>query len=381
MYLITGLGLGGAERQVRLLARELTARGWEVMVVSMLPLEREESDLIDLGVRVVSLNMRAGVPSPRAFLAFSRLLRRWRPQALHAQLVHANLMARFARLFVRAPVVVTSATSVHEGPAWRYLAYRATKGLADVSAAVSTAVANELVRRGAVAPGRILVVPNGIVTKDHRRDQVARRRIRAELSLADRFVWLAAGRLVPAKDYPSMLAAFKRVELANPASALLIAGEGPLEGELRDLVERLGLPAAVQLLGRRDDVTDLMSAADGYVMSSAWEGLPMALLEAAAASLPTVATEVAGNGEVVVHGESGILVPPGDSPALADAMEQVMSMTPETQAAMGEAARSRVATIFDLARVADRWETIYLGEAAYDSTVRAIPSSNDTVGT
>ena len=156
-----------------------------------------------------------------------------------------------------------------------------------------------------------------------------------------------------------MLEAFRDVLDEHPESVLLIAGDGPLESPIRSLVTDLDLTATVRLLGRRDDVPALMSAADGYVMSSDWEGLPSALLEAACASLPTVATDVAGNGEIVVDGQTGFLVRAGDTAALAGGIRRIMEMSAAQRSALGTAARDRVVAHFDIVNVVDRWEAIY----------------------
>jgi glycosyltransferase involved in cell wall biosynthesis len=190
-----------------------------------------------------------------------------------------------------------------------------------------------------------------------------RRRYRAELAIEDRFAWFAAGRLVPAKALDRMIDAFAAVHAAEPRSILLIAGDGPLEDRLHDQVAKLALSDAVGLLGRRDDVPALMNAADGYIMTSLWEGMPMVLLEAAASGLPAVATNVAGNADVVVHGETGFLVPPRDSGALVNAMVRTMRMPVEERAAAALAARSRIRQHFDLRVVADRWEAAYADAA------------------
>jgi glycosyltransferase involved in cell wall biosynthesis len=362
MYLVTSLDLGGAEQQVRLLAREFNRRGWGVEVVSMVAPDRPEPMLDAAGISVSSLGMPRGLPDPRGLARFIGLVQHRRPHVIHATLVHANLLAMVAHLFARDPVIVTTACSLNEGSGWRYAAYRLTHRLADVMTAVSQAVADELVRRQAAEPGRLIVVPNGVDVAEHRHDDRARAAVRRELALGSRFVWLAAGRLVPAKAYHTLIEAVIEVRHSHPELTLLIAGDGPLEAVLRSLVTERGLLANVQLLGRRGDIPALMSAADAYVMSSDWEGLPLALLEAASGSLPTVATNVAGNGEVVVDGETGYLVPPGDPMALAQGMERVMDMTDDERSAVGEAARERVVARFDLAVVADRWQAIYEAE-------------------
>jgi glycosyltransferase involved in cell wall biosynthesis len=154
-----------------------------------------------------------------------------------------------------------------------------------------------------------------------------------------------------------MLQAFSRVR--NPDTQLLIAGTGPLHGEVDRLIKKLGIADKVQLLGFRSDIPELMNAADGYVMSSQWEGLPMVLLEAAATGLPIVATRAGGNDEVVVHRKSGVLVPSQDPFALATAMEQIIQMSAGQMISMRRAARQHVVANYSLDAIVSRWEAIY----------------------
>src|SRR5690606_30286895 len=124
-----------------------------------------------------------------------------------------------------------------------------------------------------------------------------------------------------------------------PEVLLLIVGRGSLASEVEAQSRALGLEEHVRFLGARTDVPALMSAADGYLMSSAWEGLPLVLLEAASAGLPIVATDVGGNAEVVMPGVNGMLVAAHDPRALHDAIEQVVAMPAEQRRAWGEAGR------------------------------------------
>jgi glycosyltransferase involved in cell wall biosynthesis len=121
----------------------------------------------------------------------------------------------------------------------------------------------------------------------------------------------------------------------------------------------LGLGSGVRFLGVRSDVPEVMSAADGYVMSSAWEGMPMTLLEAAAAAFPIVATKIGGNHEVVRNEGSGFLVPPGDHEALGLAMLRLSRLSEPERRAMGERGREHIRTHYGLGRVAERWEDLY----------------------
>ncbi|WP_200883389.1 glycosyltransferase [Thermus sp. 2.9] len=142
--------------------------------------------------------------------------------------------------------------------------------------------------------------------------------------------------------------------------SLLIVGQGSLEGVLRRLIAKHRLEDKVFLLGSRSDVPELMNMADAYVMSSAWEGMPMVLLEAHASGLPVVATKVGGNPEVVRDGVSGFLVPPGDAPALARAMYRLMMLTPTEREDMGARGRRWVEEAFSFEKVIKEWENLYL---------------------
>jgi glycosyltransferase involved in cell wall biosynthesis len=116
----------------------------------------------------------------------------------------------------------------------------------------------------------------------------------------------------------------------------------------------------VLFLGFQTDIRRWMQAADGFVLASRWEGLPMGLLEAAACALPTIATDVAGTREVIVDGQTGWLVPAGDASALGDAMNRMMRTPSEERRAIGERARQQVIERFSLEAVLDQWETLYL---------------------
>jgi glycosyltransferase involved in cell wall biosynthesis len=168
------------------------------------------------------------------------------------------------------------------------------------------------------------------------------------------------GRFETPKDYPTMLRAFADLRRTRPEALLVGVGRGPLQAETVALARELGLDQAVPIAGVRRGVPQVMNAADGYLMSSAWEGMPMVLLEAGAAGLPIVATAVGGNRDVVRDGETGFLVPPRDPGALAAAMRKLMSLPAAERVRMGQRGRDHVETRYGLAQVAERWEAVYL---------------------
>ncbi|SHE67702.1 Glycosyltransferase involved in cell wall bisynthesis [Desulfofundulus australicus DSM 11792] len=360
LFLTTGLAYGGAETQLVRLATRLRARGWGVRVVSMLPPQAFAEELEAAGIPLATLNMRRGVPDPRALFRLASILRRDRPQVVHSHMVHANLLARLARPLARVPVLVCTAHNINEGGRHREWAYRLTDFFCDLTTQVSQAGLERYVRVGAVPRHKIRFIPNGVDTDHFRPNPEAGARLRHELGLGSAFAWLAVGRIEGAKDYPNMLRAFARVLRERGDTVLLIAGQGSLREEAEQLANQLGLREKVHFLGVRKDVPELMNAADAYVMSSAWEGMPMVLLEAAATGLPIVATDVGGNREVVLDEQSGFLVPPEDLEALARAMLHLMDLSLEERQRMGEFGRRYIEENYSLDRVVDQWEALYM---------------------
>ena len=360
MLVTTSLMRGGAETQVFLLAGTFARRGHAVHVVSMRPPEAYRDDLRELGIAFTSLGMRSGFPDPRGMLRLARAVRAWRPDVVHSHMVHANLLARITRILAPMPVLITTAHNLTEGARWRELAYRYTDRLATLSTNVCQAAVDRFVAVGAVPEGRMRFVPNGLEPAAFAPDPVRRERTREALGLGDRFAWLAVGRLEAQKDYPTMLAATAEATREHPSLTVLVVSDGPERAALEALRAQLGLTSEqVRFLGARSDVPDLMRAADAYLMSSAWEGLPMVLLEAAAAQLPIVATDVGGNADIVLAERSGVLVPAHEPAALAEAMTRVMASSEATRAAWGAEGAAHVDRYFLLDRVVDVWEALY----------------------
>jgi len=355
----TGLAYGGAETQLVHLATRLKKRGLEVRVVSLMPPKAYVEELEAAGIPVFSLRIRRKLPDPRPVLRLARLIRTWRPHIVHSFMVHANLLARLVRPLASVPVLICSARNIEEGGRFRELLYRLTDPLCDLTTQVSRAGLERYVRVGAVPRRKIQFIPNGVDTKRFRPEPASRIRLRQELGLENRFVWLAVGRFDLQKDYPNMLQAFARMAQEEAGAALLIAGDGPLRPALERLAHDLGLEKRTRFLGIRRDVPALMNAADAYVMSSAWEGMANVLLEAGATGLPVVATDVGGNREVVIDGENGLLVPPKDPVALAQAMARLMRLPEAERRRLGEAGRAYVKANYSLERVVDQWETLY----------------------
>jgi glycosyltransferase involved in cell wall biosynthesis len=378
-FLITHLTYAGAENQLLHLVTGLKGRGWAVDVISMMPPDAYTEELAAAGIPLASLDMRKGVPAPGAMLKLAALLRRSRPQICHSHMVHANLLARVARPLHWVPVLICTAHNIDEGPVRRAksrgrhavlhtlgegsrsreVAYRLTDPFCDLTTNVSRAAVERYIAVRAAPRRKIRFVPNGIDTGRFRPDPAARERLRRTLGVGERFVWLAVARFQEVKDHATLIRAFAELGRDHPEAVLLLVGQGRLEAEIRAQVASFGLTERVWFLGVRSDVPDLMNAADGYVMSSVYEGMPIVLLEAEAVGLPVVATDSGLDREVLRDGENGFMVPIRDPAALARAMVRVIELPAIQRARMSEAGRRQVEDQLSLARVLDQWEELY----------------------
>ncbi|VVD69288.1 Putative glycosyltransferase EpsF [Pandoraea capi] len=378
---VTGLQLGGAETQVADLARGFLARGHDVTLISV---TGPCTIALPQSPRFTLVELKAG-KSPGALLGamfrFVAYLRAWQPDVVHAHMVHANLMARVARWFVRMPVLVSSAHSRNEGGRARMLAYRLTDRWTDLTTNVSDDAVAAFVAQGAAPAERIVSVPNGIDTRRYRPDAQVRSHWRemllghkqtdvdANANAATPIVF-AAGRIAEAKDYPTLVKAFERVLDLMPEARLLIAGDGPSRASVQTLIDTRGLARSVSLLGRRNDVAQLMCAADVYVMSSAWEGLPLVIGEAMATCLPVVSTDCGGVRELLGDIQDNTLVPIGDASALGNALIRHLSHTVDESRAIGAANRERIVACYSLDAIVAQWLDIYARLAAPRETLR-----------
>ena len=335
-----GLGCGGAEAQLLRLARMLVARGDEVGILSILPVV-ESSEADGLTVPVATLDPGPLGRSARAIASGGRILREWAPDTLISFVYQANVLGRISGRLARVPTIVSSIRNEHFGGRSRDAVLRRTDGLATVTTTNSTRAAMSLIDRRVVPADRLVVVPNGLDTNLYRSDASRRATVRAALGLGDdEFFWLSVGRLHEQKDHASLLRALAGLAPLRPA--LAIVGDGPLRDPLESRAAQLRIDPPIRFLGLRTDVPDLLRAADGLVLSSAYEGSPNVILEAMAAAVPVVATEVGGVPELVRSGETGYVVPPHDTPALADAMRFLMTRPVDARRILGTRARDIV---------------------------------------
>lgn len=338
------------------LAQRLVDRGDEVGVLSLLPSEAYTDELAALGIPIVHAPNRRHLRGA-AYIGFARsALRHWQPDLVLSFLYQANLVTRVGGRVSRVPTVVSSIRNERLGHRGRDVAMRITDRLATVSVTNSASVARTLAQNRVAPRDRLIVIPNGLDLDEHDRSTGDGATTRRALGLRpEQMVWLAIGRLEPQKDQHTLLSAFAQHVGEHPDATLLIAGDGRLRAELATEAQRLGVADSVSFLGIRNDVPSLLGAADAFIQSSAWEGLPNTVIEAMAASLPVVATRVGGTEELVTEGETGFLVAARDGAGLATAMDRLAGLTAEARGAMGARGRQVVEAGYTFDVAAQHW--------------------------
>ena len=281
-----------------------------------------------------------------------------RPDVVHAHGLRAGIDSALAAKRSGAHVVVTVHNLVRPEVSGRLkaLAFKPAERMvvarADRVLAVSRDIANALSRGR--SGGEIEVLHLGI--EPGRQPERSAADVRRELGLAD-----DAGLVVTASRLSQQKALHVMIEAMVEVNAtLLISGEGPLEDELRSRAAVLDIADRVMFLGFRTDVADLIAAADVFCLSSVWEGVPLAAMEAVQLGTPVVATDVGGTGELIADRVSGRLVPPVDPSALAAAVTEVLA-DEDARRSYVEAARATLARDFSTERMLERLREIYVG--------------------
>jgi len=356
LLVTTGLKTGGAEHQVVGLARAFLGMGHEVSILSLSPGREIEPPA---AAHVVELDMRKNPASMLWALWHARnFICAWKPDVMHAHMVHANLFARTLTRLTRCPPLICTAHSYREGGRLRMLAYRLTDPWSSLTTHVSADGRRGMIAAGGVPAQRIVVVPNGIDVDRFRPDEVLGRATRERLGIgSDERLLLSVGRLVPEKSQDTLIRAFAGID--NLASArLLIAGRGPLRESLNALIATLGLSSRVTLLGPRDDIPGLLNAADAFALSSNIEGMPLVLAEALACGCPVVSTDAPGAAEML--GTHGMIVPRGDVATLTEALRTTLAEGRGSPAQAAER-RGHVMESFSIDSVARQWLSLYAG--------------------
>lgn len=366
LHIITGLATGGAERALHnVLAGGLVSR-FDNAVLALRDEGTMGPQIRELGVPVYTLDMQTGLPGPQTLARLWRIVRSHRADVIQGWMYHGNLAASLAaRLAPARPAVAWNLRqSLYGLQAEKPLTRQVIRANRFFSRGVDSMIYNSHLSRNqheafGFSDTSARVIPNGFDLDRLVPDSVAGSLVRAELGLPpDATVIGHVARFHPMKDHASFLRAAVRVAGANPAARFLLVGrevspENPtLAGIVPpDLIDRF------LFTGERSDVHRLMQAMDVFCLSSWSEAFPNVLGEAMACGVPCVATDVGDSAAIV--GDTGTVVVPSDSGALADGLEAMVQRSPEERQALGRAARQRIQARYSLDSVVAQYVDLY----------------------
>lgn len=371
--LITRLNVGGPAQHAILLAAALDETRFHSTLITGTA-GRDEGDLAsaarERGVEpVVVRELGRAIHPARDLLALAklvRLLRRLRPDIVHTHTAKAGTVGRIAARLAGVRVIVhTFHGHVLEGyfsPVATQLFLRIERRLArftDRIITLSPRLRHALLTMGIGRPEQVEVVPLGLDLDRFLRAPGAHGDLPAALDIPAGTPLLGIlGRLVPIKDHPTLFRALSLFPDRGRAPHLLVVGDGERRGELERLAGRLGLASRIHFLGWRSDLEAILAELDVVICCSRNEGTPVALIEAMAAGVPVVSTDVGGVGDLVVHGQTGWLVPPGEPALLAEGIQRLLE-DPDLCRRLAAAARPMALERHHVKGLIHRMEALY----------------------
>ena len=294
----------------------------------------------------------------RIYPKLSRILRELRPHVIHTHLsVLRYALALLSYRKAAAKVHTVHNVAEHETDWAGKWVHRLAFHWGVTAVSIAEAVSRSLERIYGLR--NVPLIPNGIPVDQYATPTVSPAEWRrANGFAADAVLFASVGRLSHQKNPCLLIKAFAQGPAADSRTQLLVVGEGPLYGRLQEQVNSLGLRGRVRFLGSRSDIPNILAASDVFVLSSDWEGNPLAIMEAMAAGKSVIATRVGGVPELVTHGKTGILVTPGSVSEFASAM-QLLLCDPGQRAQLGRAAALHARDHFDVHMMANAYEKLY----------------------
>jgi glycosyltransferase involved in cell wall biosynthesis len=383
-YVIGSLEIGGGERHLSMVSRALVRRGAQVYVYSLAGRGPLYDGLEQNGVTVLvpplgrdDVGKSLVLRSLRMLLVALHLtyrMLRIRPPIVHFFLPAAYIIGGIAAWIARINVRVMSRRSLnnyqHAYPAMQWIEKRLHRAM-DAVLGNSLAVVRQLRDDEGVEEGRLGLIYNGIEIPQGPDGRIA---VRSSLGIDDRtLVFIIVANLIPYKGHLDLIEAFSLAgeRIGQPWRLLVVGRDDGIEPELRAAARQRNVDRQISFLGARSDIADLFSASDVGLLSSHQEGFSNTILEGMAAALPMIVTNVGGNAEAVVNGETGLVVPPHDPQSFADAIVR-LAHDPSVRERYGAAGRRRMEELFLLDACVARYEALYRG-LMQGKTPRDIP--------
>jgi glycosyltransferase involved in cell wall biosynthesis len=356
LHIIPSLDRAGAEKQLVLLAGRLAPSEFDVHVVALTRGGPLAAELDRQGIPLTVIGKRWKF-DPMAYARLERRIRELRPDLVHSWLFAANAYGRAAAAAAGVKHLVATERSVDPWKAWHQFAIDRYLVQKTHSIVVNSAGVRDFYVRHGLPGEKFTIIPNGVLPAES--SDMSRAQLLAELGLpGDSRLIGTVGRLWPQKRIKDSIWALDLIRVLRTDMHLLVIGDGPQRRHLERFARLVTCDAHVHFLGLRHDVPRLMPHFDFLWQASGYEGLPNAVMEAMAAGVPVVATDISGNRDLVVPGETGFLVSVGDRAGLARYGNKLLCDA-ELRARLGNAGRQRIVAHFGVEQMVDRHVALY----------------------
>jgi glycosyltransferase involved in cell wall biosynthesis len=357
-YIIGLLGKGGAERQLYELVKCINRKNFEPMVISLSQGGYWSKEIQKLNIQVIEFRRKKNRELATLFKLI-KLLKVIKPDIVHTYLFSANSYGRVAAIIARVSIIIASERSIVEAgkdknKLWIYI----DKLLALFTHAIicnSQNASNNLVEKYSFDAKKVFTICNGI----NRPIFIDGSNFNSKKKTEQKIIGII-GSLYPHKNHRLFLDMGKIVlnNFKNENVKLLIVGEGPLRDELKNYTKKLGIEQYVEFTGERHDTLELLQSMDIFILTSLYEGMSNAIMEAMASKLPCVATNAGGNSELIVHGKTGYIVSQNEPLAMAN---KVVFLLKNEKLAnnMGDAGRDRIENEFNITKMVKKTEEVY----------------------
>ncbi|MBT8318066.1 MAG: glycosyltransferase [Lutibacter sp.] len=354
LFIINGLGYGGAETHLLRLSNALLLKGWNVSLLTLtdnLSLEDE----LDSSIKHYKINLNKKFKLINNLRAVIKIVKLEQPTIIHSHLFQSNVLSRFIKFFNSKIKIVNTTHCVYDNEnilgLSPYVIYKLTKNWVNFHTAVSKESLHYLIEKKSIKNKKSLHIVNGLIVEAYKKTKIVQPN--------KVFRWLSIGRLIPVKNYKSLIIACKNLINKSNKFQLDIAGEGFEKSMLEELIKENKLEKYVRLIGISDNVPKLLSNYNAFVISSNSEGLPMVLLEAMASSLPVVSTNVGEISSILKASKGGYVVEPKNTIELSQIMYNVMKLNNEELKVLGKNNLTYVKEKFDINTIVNNWIKIY----------------------
>lgn len=360
IYVALSLDIGGLERIIVDLVKKLDKNKFKPIVCCLCKKGVLANEIEKFGIDVIELEKKRGIDY-YATIKLARILREKRIQIIHSHNINAHIHSFLAAKIANTPIIITTkhgAGLPFKNSLSKMLWTKSINLFTDRIVTVSEDIKNILLNDGNINPNKITTIINGINIENYSREIDTRKKKR-EIGISDEDLIIGnVARLSREKGHNILLEAFSIVLKEVSNARLVLVGDGPLRKNLEDKAKELGIINKINFLGFRHDINELLKIFDVFVLPSITEGISLALLEAMSAGLPIVATNVGGNPEIVIDGQTGLLVPPNDPYSMSKAILKVMD-DKNFAKQMGLAGKALAQKQFSIEAMVSQYEQLY----------------------